>query len=1280
MPEIVQNSFTGGLNRDTAKALYKPDEYFDLSNFRIIQNGELTTGSLVNSEGNKLLVTLGTNDQIIGHATIRDKLILFTVNSITNDSKIYCYYDDNTNTAVVADTNYPTCMQTPTSNCYLVYTDASCAAADKLNFSVSNKITAYGRYETPSIQKVYWIDGVHQLRYLNIIYNADINKINTFVQSDFNILTNFSQVPVIFENFTTGNLDSGIITYSYQLYRVNGQETNFSTIGELISLFSSATNDSTRYLKGDDIDINTKKGIVAKIDGIDTSFNRIRVVAIHYKDLNIEPEIRIVTEQSFNNSVSTFQFVDDGESLGTYTLSEFNALTQLELIPKCIESKDNYLFVGNVQVPSFDYDIDTRAYRFNSSNKSWLFKYNDVDYSSPQYILNGVTTLPKTADCVNLNNLISLDYSGFPETNTFLYQVDGLTPGATGLNVTIEFEYKKVKVIGVSAILKNIYTIISNDDLLNVVTGKIKSWQRDEIYRLGVVIFNEKGQNTPVKWVCDLRIPYTNDHPLLEKDGIDIYVNYIFPVVKLNNLPANYKYQIVVVERKSNDRTILAQGLLTNHIKYNYSPNDSYRPYYSPYLYEIGTIGSTDIVDIYDFQSPEINFNKSLKFSNGDYIELYNVAVDNLEQVEYGGITDIYSTTNTLFTNKKKPNNTNGGIITNSEYGIDFKTYDGNSISPFTSKPVVTQLETFVSGGAKNAKRGTAFTIDANFSPGYVQTSDKFHIFNYKRPLSNQYGGSGYNDRFNNVYIPCSDITDAGSTAICWYGDTFIGMYDYLRGMIDVSVGVGSNQQICFFPVETSINLYLRGDIPYSKYFLPSTIDLWAMQEVAGEYNNFNQLTDLYIYNATYSRGNDVKQYFSPPFDLQNNEIFDTRVYHSDKKFNGEYTDNWLKFKVNNRLDVDSAYGQIVSLLNFNNLLLFFQNTGFGVLSVNQRSLLKDNNQSQLVLGTGGVLERYDMLSTNYGITENTSLTNSDSTVYFYDRTANKMIRYRQNEEELSVTKKIQSLFDSTIKSDVNTILEYNPLYKEIHFSIPSKLKSLFFSELHDTFVGFFTFSAKKMLNYNNYIWTSPYYNSSNYNKLYKHDIGIKGNFYGVVDSSYLTTITTPKNNFITIYDNIELLTYVYGADLVKTGSVIPIPNGATINNNGIIYRNISGATIANSITTDYADTKLWQKVSNYNTDVLDETISYIKYTNSYQDTGDITLVVLPYYKANNLIKRRIRTWRLDVGRTKTLINGKFQSERMRDNHMITTFTYSNNTNKTIIINNITFYFRNSQL
>ena len=41
----------------------------------------------------------------------------------------------------------------------------------------SNKITAYGRYETPSIQKVYWIDGVHQLRYLNIIYNADINKI-----------------------------------------------------------------------------------------------------------------------------------------------------------------------------------------------------------------------------------------------------------------------------------------------------------------------------------------------------------------------------------------------------------------------------------------------------------------------------------------------------------------------------------------------------------------------------------------------------------------------------------------------------------------------------------------------------------------------------------------------------------------------------------------------------------------------------------------------------------------------------------------------------------------------------------------------------------------------------------------------------------------------------------------------------------------------------------------------------------------------------------------------
>jgi hypothetical protein len=51
----------------------------------------------------------------------------------------------------------------------------------------------------------------------------------------------------------------------------------------------------------------------------------------------------------------------------------------------------------------------------------------------------------------------------------------------------------------------------------------------------------------------------------------------------------------------------------------------------------------------------------------------------------------------------------------------------------------------------------------------------------------------------------------------------------------------------------------------------------------------------------------------------------------------------------------------------FKDRLIFWQENATGMLAVNERVVLNDQNDAQVVLGTGGVLERYDYFTTIYG-------------------------------------------------------------------------------------------------------------------------------------------------------------------------------------------------------------------------------------------------------------------------------------------------------------------------
>jgi len=104
-----------------------------------------TTGKEIDSQINSTkLPNISKNQQIIGHTTTRDGVILFSTDGLGMD----CIWS----LKEVLQTGY----------------DLDLLYVRNLGFSINNPIQAVFNYENENIQKIYWVDGTNQIRFLNI--------------------------------------------------------------------------------------------------------------------------------------------------------------------------------------------------------------------------------------------------------------------------------------------------------------------------------------------------------------------------------------------------------------------------------------------------------------------------------------------------------------------------------------------------------------------------------------------------------------------------------------------------------------------------------------------------------------------------------------------------------------------------------------------------------------------------------------------------------------------------------------------------------------------------------------------------------------------------------------------------------------------------------------------------------------------------------------------------------------------------------------------------------
>ena len=270
--------------------------------------------------------------------------------------------------------------------------------------------------------------------------------------------------------------------------------------------------------------------------------------------------------------------------------------------------------------------------------------------------------------------------------------------------------------------------------------------------------------------------------------------------------------------------------------------------------------------------------------------------------------------------------------------------------------------------------------ISHNLSQDYIGYSK--HIYSSSQDIytlgtllcniqheASQFSGLTSEDKKYDVYYGFGNTYDISKDCEVFDGDTYVQNCELVGAFKaydfnDDKDSLPSMQTVFHIPMETNINTYFDYGMNYQNTHNANLqLEPGTITGITSQDRPLNQ------YNAIYSDNNTSNNIYNIDSDKKDKvKQFKQRIFYSQLKTNGEDIDNWQIFKASNFIDVDTKYGDITDLLTIKDTLYFWQTYAFGKLSVNERSLVTDNNNNTVQLGQGGVLQRADYISTSFGM------------------------------------------------------------------------------------------------------------------------------------------------------------------------------------------------------------------------------------------------------------------------------------------------------------------------
>ena len=527
------------------------------------------------------------------------------------------------------------------------------------------------------------------------------------------------------------------------------------------------------------------------------------------------------------------------------------------------------------------------------------------------------------------------------------------------------------------------------------------------------------------------------------------------------------------------------------------------------------------------------------------------------------------------------------------------------------------------------------YTVPIHGALHYTTNIYKGKEVAYVRPLAEQYGGDSYAARSKQQYISTGHfqvVTPNVPTTLAFNvygGDVTVSYWDreyiqpYLNQTAQDTQGKLDAPNDCnlsvatLFPCESRINM---------EYSWGRT---WAKNrdgEDVGQYVNESYNHDEFYLQQNNSEG----KFFAKDFTSVFSEEFPHRLWASDTKVDGELIDSWRSFKTNNILDVEGSYGPINKVINFQDKLFYYQDRAFGIASINERSVISDNNGIELTLGTGDVLDDYRYISTTTGTVHQFSVVASTGSLYHYDVNLRKMYRFGTggtvpltdikglsaffaNNVDNSIVDNDITLRDNTLGGPIGIhgVFDYRHNRLLMTFLNPKPGVADFtigFNEFLQAYESFYSFTPGIYLNTGRRLLSVD---KNDQSQAYLHDEGDYGVFYGSAAApTEITLMVSPDGDVPKIFTNLE-----YNSEVSLANVQQPL-----------------------------------------------ETLTGLEIFNDYQTTGVIPLIV------GTNIKRRIRHWRHVIGRDALSAT---QRARIRDYSIFLKLSYANNNDKRLVLHDI---------
>jgi len=372
------NKFKKGLNQDIHPAEQMEQTYRSATNFTLLsEQGNIY--ALTNEDGTVVIpeVTFPPGKKPIGHSVLNNDIIVILcdendnsqVGWIREDSSdlhpVYGYYHP----AAPIDPNFDPDTDDPLD----VWPEDN----KEFGFKLTHPVDCVSRKLINGSRVLYYTDNLNPFGRVELEDAPEVGNVAEQARLIFN-----QQIPTI--NFkemrenVAGSLRPGVYQFITRYVTENGGRTTFGIPTDQISVVPTTKDNGVDAYHGEFYNNEqVNKNIVLELTGVDQNYQELEIVACYYEG-GTTFNARVVATIPITND--TVEYIFTGPETG-----EEIAITREELrqVPvsykraKCIEQKDNTLFLSNLS----DNDIDSDALQQVANNMTVSYQINEILYS-----------------------------------------------------------------------------------------------------------------------------------------------------------------------------------------------------------------------------------------------------------------------------------------------------------------------------------------------------------------------------------------------------------------------------------------------------------------------------------------------------------------------------------------------------------------------------------------------------------------------------------------------------------------------------------------------------------------------------------------------------------------------------------------------------------------------------------------------------------------------------------------------------------------------------------